>query len=896
MMSKRNRNTKTLLTPKFYWPGVFVSFFLISACNDITDIGTQSHSRAQTSNLTGTNKAYIYPDNPVALHGKTISYADFAGHLVARFITADNYLEANCNFTQYSPDIFSSSQNIPFTDTTANKCVRVLNDSKTTTEILSPKNESWAFQTGSDEFYQVNTFYHIKSLYDRFLESLSFAHEYVHLKSNLTIPPATKYNLVDTQSYLLTKQGLSQTLTAYSKCALESNAYFSPAEDILCFGHDGKNFLLVQDPSVIYHEVGHALVKAMMNQRNVTSGIDPMTSSHYFQATTYQSDLGEIFYDEAGAINEAIADYFSYYMNKRTKVAEFAFNKIIGGYRPLAEDEEVHSADVSTAPGERLSYPDFVHYDPLNPDKNIEDIHYSSAIISHYFVALTKSFKQTCSYPTTNSDEIHKKATDYVMLLINETLAEIGDLTAKGSDLFSQYATLNTAQQNVYFTNLNPEQSFLWTQVVNPPSFRRFFQIFGKNIYHYISSGLCPNFNLDDSEQLLDEYGLLLFKSYEDRGNGLNSQSFSANLYSLYTGESVFSGKNFMPFVLNTQVNENNRKKSILISKNFIKLDEESIAYIIDGQNDIKNILAELTFEGENVSTTQGIAGAEYNNNNIKISPGEVIALSLNLFNNSNSVMGGVQFLANDWDHMKLNDGSQLYTNTSTNMNGLNTNKISGAIASHSPCIIDDFPLASEGGVKDTSTTTPGNCSYITKTNTQIDSSEVVSGVTYPKYDLDAPQPICMVQYSDEDETKWVSQDFYRNYALNLEDKDCLNNPSMSANNFNPNECLIRFLPGASQAVLGKINPQSTWAETIRGESSDFTFDAGQLTLMEVNKWIRPGTKFNCRFRVRFSNCSDCYDDFQTGDPITSLSDYSDFEYAGHNPYKVINFQFTVLD
>ena len=244
-MSKRNRNTKTLLTPKFYWPGVFVLFFLISACNDITDIGTQSHSRAQTSNLTGTNKAYIYPDNPVALNGKTISYADFAGHLVARFITADNYLEANCNFTQYSPDIFSSSQNIPFTDTTANKCVRVLNDSKTTTEILSPKNESWAFQTGSDEFYQVNTFYHIKSLYDRFLESLSFAHEYVHLKSNLTIPPATKYNLVDTQSYLLTKQGLSQTLTAYSKCALESNAYFSPAEDILCFGHDGKNFLRI---------------------------------------------------------------------------------------------------------------------------------------------------------------------------------------------------------------------------------------------------------------------------------------------------------------------------------------------------------------------------------------------------------------------------------------------------------------------------------------------------------------------------------------------------------------------------------------------------------------------------------------------------------------------------
>ncbi len=883
----------------------FALLMLFTSCVGITEVDPANSSRSNKLAYFGNYVGQIYPDNPVALTGKKVTRADFDGYLQNQVIVENEYLETKCAFTQYFPETLDSSQLYPYTDTSVDECLVTLNDMNTNTQVLQAQNQNWSYPVESDEFYQVNTFYHINSLVERYLESLSFVHKYVHLESNMIIPPATKYNLVDTGTYWLTDDdGLTKTVKSYTNCfdvddLTDLNASFSPADDSLCFGiSSSKRVKMVQDPSVIYHEVGHALIKLMMNQRNVTVGVDPLSpGSTYFEAHPFKSYLGEIFYDEAGAINEAIADYFSYYMNKRNAVAEFAFNLIQHNYRPLSEDEEAHGADVSTTTEGRVSYPQFVHYDPTYPDKKIEDIHYASAIASHYFVALTNEFKNQCTFSATDEDTIHKEATDYMMLLFNETLAEVGDLTAKGSDLFSRYATGDFTQQNIYFTNLNKEQSYLWTQIVNPPNFRRFFRIFGKNILHYISTGLCPSFDIDESEKLLDDYGLLLFKSYEDRGNGLHSLAFTSHSFQDFAYRNVFNGRNLIPFTLNTQVNEANRRKSILISKNFLTLDQESSAFIIDGQTDIKRLLSSLTYEGENVTVTEGLAGPEYNNNNVKVSPGEVVALSLNIFNNSNSVMGGVQFLANDWDHMKLNNPTELYVGSTTNLNGLGSGDISGGIASHSPCIIDGFPLESEGGVQDSDSTMQGNCSHITKNNKLIDTSEIVGSTTYSKYDYDAPQPICMVQYRDENETKWVTQDFYRKYALGLEDSDCLNNPSMSGSGYNPNECLIRVLPGAAQGVLGKIDPQSTWSKTILNEGeTKFKFDAGHLVLMEVNKWITPGTKFNCRFRARFTNCSDCFDEFNFGDAASSLQDYPDFSYAGHAPYKVINLQFTVLD
>lgn len=865
------------------------------SCLGVTEVDDSQSRNRESLQLAGTGQGKVYLANPSILAGKYVTRADFDDQTVVRFITNEDFLVSPCSFTQYSPDFFDSTTLVPFTDETSSDCFNILNDTSASTDPIDSNQGSWAFNTDSDEFYQVNTFFHINLILERYFESLSFAHRQVHLDGSLFIPPATKYNFVDTQSYWLTEQGITSNMTAYSKCYLKPmNAFFSPADDTLCFGwnEDDENFFIVQDPDVIYHEVGHALVKVMMNQRNVTSGIDPNSSSVYFDSLTFSSDLGDIFYDEAGAINEGIADYFAYYITERDTVGEFALFKLQGLARPISETSDAHTTDVSTESGERLSYPQYLQYNPPNLAENVEDVHNAGAIVTHYLYALTEELKNSCSFDTTDSTEIHEKATDYVVLLLNETLAEVGDLTAKGSDFFSQYATVDTDYNDVYFTNLNKDYSYLWTQKVNPPNFRRFFRIFGKNILYHISVDLCPEFTIDESEQLLDEYGFLLFKSYEDRGNGIDLDGNLALSYFNFTADhDLFTNRFINPVILNTYVNEDNRRNSILVSKELIELDDEAIGFVFDGQQDIASIVASLNFAGQNITTTENIAGTEYNNNNVKISPGEVVGVSLNLFNSSNSTMAGVHILANDWDHMKLADTSETYVNRVTNINGLSGGDITGGLAHHDICIFDDFPSESEGGVGvGDDASTAGNCSYFSRDNAGIDTSEVVTD-THPKYELDTPQPICVVQYSDENETQWVSQDFFRKYEMGLEDKDCLNNPSMSGNDFNPNECLIRVLPGAEHAVLGKIDPQKTWAETLQGESGNsIEFNASTIVLMEVNKWIMPGTQFTCRFRVRMSNCSDCYNNNNVGD------DYADYQYGGSTPYKLINFQFTVLD
>lgn len=886
---------------------LFTAFLLaqfLGGCSGITEVDKSNSARATANILSGANQALIYPDNPSILAGKTVGIADYNGLLRSAFITDKLTLEGDCFFTQSVSNIFSPGSTTEITGEKSN-CLSVLNDNNSETTLLQPAIDgSWDYPMHSDEFYQVNTFFHTKLIVDRFFEALKFTHHHVHFESNLSIPPATKHNLLSTGSFWLNEAGTQVELKSFSECNVDINAFFSPALNTLCYGIEGgsSRFRMVQDPTVIYHEVGHALVKVMMNQRNLTSEIN---SGAVLTSHPFESNLGNIGYDEAGAINEGVADYFSYVMTAREELGEFALSKFFGSPRPLSEDSASHTVEVSTALGERLSYPNFLHYDPHGPEgEKIEDIHNVGETVSHYLVALTNAFKNSCEFSKTDTETIHKESTNYILMLLNETFAEIGDLTAAASDFLSKDATGLNSLSDVYFTNLNPEASFLWTQFVNPPNFRRFFQIFGKNIFHYISNDLCPQFSIDDSEFLLDEYGLLLFKSYEDRGNGLNSSNFLAQTYQLFSSgtisTSAASNRSITPAIFNSAVNENNRKRSILIAKEFIELNDSPTAFVIDNQSDIKEFLSELTFEGSNVITSEGLAGPEYNNNNISISPGEIVALSLNLKNTSNSIMGGVQVLANDWDHMKLNDLSDTFVNSTHNLNGLSNGDINSStqgIATHSPCIMDDFPSESEGGVSDSSTTTQGNCSFISKNNKQIDNtSQIVNSIIYPQYDLDSPQPICLAQFSDESDTKWVSQDFFRKRQLGLEDNDCLNNPSMSTDKFNPNECLIRFLPGASQMMFGKIDPQKTWTETIKNDEGVITFDPSRVALMEVNKWINPGTKFTCRFRVRFSNCSDCYDNFPANGSPVNLSDYSDFEFAGGTPYKIINFQFTVID
>lgn len=882
---------------------LFSILFLASfiSCGDYLEVDSSSSARNPALALSGTNKALVYLDDPNTLSGSIKRRADFNGILTEKFITDKQTLTKDCIFTQ---SIASITSEIFEVNSQVESCGIILNEDLPDATPLQTLSKNWSYEINSDEFYQVNTFYHANKIKNRFLEALSFTQKHVHFNSNMTIPPATKHNLGSTKSFWLNDDGEEKSLNIFSKCIIEFDAFFDPAKDLICFGIlNEDNFKMVQDPSVIYHEMGHVFIKILMNQRNLT--FESSLKVHPFESSLGVTGR----YDEAGAINEAIADYFSYIMNKRPSVGDYAIRYGVGKPRPLSEDEPSHSAPVSTAKGERLSYPQYLYYDPLEPDAIVEEIHNAGGAASHYLVALTEKFKNTCSYPSNDADVIHETATNYVMLLLSESLAEIGDLTGKGSDFLSFLATGKPSLENVFFTNLNNEASFLWTHYVNPPNFRRFFQIFGKNIIHYISTDLCPEFTIDASEELLDDFGLLLFKSYENRGNGINTTNLSSQSYALHTDTKVSTSEfanrrvlfdcllhpNFPSCTLNNRVNEANRRNSILISKDLLALDPDAPGTLFDSRSVISNVLSVLSFEGEGVATSEGLAGVEYNNDNIEFSPGEIVGLSINLRNNSNSIMGGVQILANDWDHMKLNNLNDRFINRNANILALDSGDITGGIATHSPCIFDNFPSASEGGVSDSVTTTPGNCSYISKDNSSIDNSEVVNDTIFPKYDFDAPQPICMVQFSDESDTKWVSQDFFRKNSIGLEDKDCLNNPAMSGDQFNPNECLIRVLPGGVHSMHGKIDPQKSWIESRFPEGTSKVLSRGNLILMEINKWVNSGTTFTCRFRARFSNCSDCYDEISP-DPSATVEDYSDFEHAGNRPFKVIDFTFTVLD
>jgi hypothetical protein len=858
----------------------------VSSCEDITQ-AKSNNLGARSVTTYGDGNGLVYETNPAVLNNNlNITRAIWTGLLTPANITDNFYLEEKC---QYFDPILNLNV------TSQKNCLQVKND-KSQETLIQKVNNSWTFTDDSDEFYQVNTFYHVNKIQKRFLASLSSAQNIIHSPFLFnTLAPALPSNIGETGVFWWDEISSESTyLTVYSKCYLDSmNAFFDPSTKSVCLGwnENDTSFRMAQDPSVIYHEMGHTFVKVMMNLRN--SYKDGFT----YTGTDFKSELGGAGYDEAGSINEGIADFFSYYITNRKHIGEWAMARF-GADRPMEESNILHSGRIPA----KLSYPEFLHYNAVSPEDGAEDIHNSGQIISHYLVSLTQNFKDVC-FANMNYDTntIHRKSTDLTVMLLSETLAEIGDMTAKGSDFLSQFYMPNPAFNELFFTNLNSDESYLWAHQITPPNFRRFFRIFGKNINQYISdvsAGVCPAFSQDNSETLLDDYGLLLFKSYKDAGQGIDlSGTPTTKKYVDVSGATLsYSSKQLVPKLFNSEVSEANRKNTVLVSKDYISLPSDSrpTAFVFDGQAFMKEYLASLTFEGKSINLSQGLAAPEYNNGNVKISPGEVVGVSLNLVNNANSTMAGVQILANDWDHMKMNDTSKTYINTTGNLVNQSAN-----IAHWEPCQIDGWPLQTEGGVVPTSgSPVPGDCDYTSRSNKAIDANFVGSGFTpeyEPKYDLDSPQPICMVQYSDENESKWVSQDFFRTRALDLADKDCLNNSPTGSGvgiDYNPNECLIRMLPGANQAILGKIDPQKTWSETLAASTrdGDVSFSASTIVVMEVNKWIQPGTTFNCRFRTRFTNCQDCFNNNNSG------NDYNDYEYAGEEPFKVINFSFTVID
>ena len=674
-------------------------------------------------------------------------------------------------------------------------------------QYLTKNDGTWAWDANSNEFLQVNTFGHIKKIVDDFHKKLFRSWlQTIQQNHNSSLPQ----QLFRSRSNAFWFSGAYRSkLRAYSLCDYPNNAFYAPADNIVCLGYDSyyPTVKFAQDPTIIYHEMGHAFAYIMLNVRNK---IDPNI--------TLESDLGYLFYDEAGAIGEGLADYFSYVMNKRTHFGEWAMGRFLDSSRPLSENDPLHISGLSKESDARLSYPTYLHYNPNQPEVKDEDIHYAGQIISHYLVALTEDLKNYCKMDI-------EEAIQGVQQILFETFAEMGTQTGRAND-FSPTAV-----------NLDRYHAWEWISVARPINYRNFAQTMAKYLHEIFSNpnlNKCNNgiFSKDKIESRLDSYGLLLFKSYNKDGNGHELTA---------SGPSGRRG----PFV---PIDLYNQKQSILIPKNLLKFSpKENIpdAFIFDNPQDMLKVLQNMQASGQIGTLSPQIeSGLPYNNGNGRISPGEFIGISLNLYNDSNSPMGGVQVLANDWDQAK---------------NG-------------KPCNIfdDQWPSENEGAADSSAENgrLPGECRYITRQNGGEVNEEL--------------HPVCWVQVSDEHATKWVSQEELMN-RISLESSYCLDKN-------NAKDCFVRTIPGANHSIFSKIDPKSTFAQTLFSEE-DTPFNSSNLIFLEISPWIPPGTTFSCRFRTRFSNCEDCW-----SDPDNNHDDYLDYEYSGAKPFKVLNLKFDVID
>ncbi len=735
----------------------------------------------------------ILSDNPIILSN---NYSLDAGTNLNRYLTSDTTFITNNQFLEDACD----NSNLPVTN-----CIKVRED-KDSISALQNSDKKWAYDTASAEWLQVQTFGHMMQITDKFHSTLTSS--FVK-KGSIGYQSAFPTFFMDALNP--NPHGhwdMTRPLTANAFCKEADRAFFNPSKFLICLGFDSEetSVKFAQDNTVIYHEMGHAFHQVLMNGRNRDAGVTPA------------SDLGYLFYDEAGSIGEGLADFWSFIMNQRTHFAEWGLGRFIQQSRPMDEDDPLHAPGIAANSDSRLSYPTYLLYDPNFPDKPIEDVHYAGQIISHFMVALVKDLTSKCSWAQTASTEV-------VMHLLYETFLELGDLTASG----------NTGQTN--YVNLTQNHALTWNRVANPVNFRKFTQVLSKYLlltYGKAGRTGCggTNYDMDGYEQLLDSYGLLLFKNYNEDGGSLASGNSGTN----------------------TVVTASNKVKTVTVSKDLIKIDPTqgaSEAFIFDDRQSMVAALNSLKVSGQIPGISDQIEdGLPYNNGNISISPGEFVGVALNLYNDSNTPMAGVQVLGNDWDHGK--DGE--------------------------PCgtFEDNFPTANEGAA-DVSTetgTNPGECSYITRENGD-DAGESI-------------EPVCMVQVSENNATKWAFQNELMT-KIGLDDSNCLD-----GSGGNDKECFIRIVEGADQSTYSKLDPKKTWAQTVSGgDTPEFNFN--NLMFMEVSPWIPPGTTFNCRLRVRFTNCEDCWSDPNT---ITNPTgdDYLDYEYAGGRPFKIINFEFIVID
>jgi hypothetical protein len=779
---------------------LFILIFLY-ACGFSQSSGEGARERSEMVNSPSTlnaNSSAILYQNPIIVTENEeleadVDYAQLVGP--QQVITPNQFLVEEC---------YGGITN----------CYSVLENKNA--DPLIKNDGTWGYNPNSMEFFQVNSFWHLKVQNTKF-------HIDLERNFNLALDPnsgyETSYPSDLFSDFRYWRNGT--TLILFSNTGFPNNAFFDPANYTISLGEDSieKDVKMAQDPSVIYHENGHNLVQLMMNYRN------PFED-------TGRIDLGALFYDEAGAINEGLCDWFSYFMNKRTHVFEWAFGRFLNASRPLIESDDLVSPPISLEPDSRLAYPRYLDYDANFPDQPIEDIHYAGQIISFFLVAMTNSLQNTCNYTET-------EAIQGVYGVFSETLAEVGDLTAKGRD---------TTPDDEYWNNLDVNFAREWINMVTPVNFRRFAQTFGRfwlDNFSNTATNRCPplsTYPKDELEAILDNYGLLNFDTYNDDGN-----------YWVYKGGVPVghSGPR-------REVNKLNRKRTTILPKENLIFDPASnapSAFIFDNRNDMISALQSLQQSGQIGQISPQIqADLPYNNGNGQVSPGELFGIAPNLFNNSNSIIGGIQILANDWDHVR--EGKPCNT------------------------FEDRWPLIAEGGFDSsdeaTPSTTPGDCNYITRVNGLIEPGETES--TDPLY------PVCFLQDTTGNSTIWLNQEEFRK-EKGMAKELCLYGSQ------NTDNCYVNAIMGANQSTYSKMDPKKTWSQTYQVGSEQVVFNLNNILMFEVTKYIPPGTTVRCRLRTRFTNCRDC---FETED--FDLDDFLDYQYSGADPFKIIHIEFTVIE
>lgn len=793
-----------LRSTKFIIAATIITMMMVSCVESPNTKRSDSSGISNTKSSVNAGYGRILQDNPIILSGNSNLDED---------VNLAKLLKSNQDFITFNTQLKEPC--ILITD-----CIQVTEDYNI--EPFTNSDNRWAFTPTTTEFLQVNTFGHINKITDAFHNNL--LNHYNNIATP-TIDPslATSNYPTSLPISLFNSKGHwnpMRPLIAYADCDLSNNASFSPSTFELCMGYDlvfKDQVKFAQDNTVIYHEVGHGFVDIMMNMRN-TAEYARTLADPLLDDFVIRSDLGYGTYDEAGSINEGLADYFSYYVNQRPHMGEWALGRFNNASRPLKEDDSIHASGIAVDENSRLSYPTYLAYNPNNATLPSEDIHYAGQIFSHYLVALTEDIQSQCSISKANAI----KAVSYVL---TETLAELGDLTAKGNDFHSGTAI-----------NLNQDKSQVWISSVNPITYRKISQYMGKYLLNVVvnsTTGICsanavsptPSplpYSKDDVESLLDQYGLLLFRTYNDNGNGKSGEEYS-----------------FSPSA--TAVDTLNRKRTELLSKSQLTLETRSDFNsfdIIDNQATLKSIIDSYLLQGK-ITGLSELTDSDlgFNNGNGKASPGEVVGIFVNLYNNSNSIMGGARVTAADWSHME-ND---------------------------QPCsnLSDAFPTTSQGGTA---------CTTVTDAN--FDDSA--------RY-----HPVCMMEYNDGSSTKILSQKEFFNQLktdAGLLEKDCLD----------PNDtktCMVRALQGAETQTVSMIKPKANWTETISKADGSPSFSAGNFMYFEINKNIPIGTKVTCRLRASYTNCDDCHHDSSNG-----YDDFRDWEYATEKPFNIINITFQVAD